>query len=256
MADGQVQQTPQPVNTGGQVPQGTPEAPPVADDFLAKTGFKSYEDAAKTLKEQHATITRLSQEKKQIEQALQATYQPATTAPPVKSGQGADFFDDPEGSVIRLAEQIAERKVSEKVQQLEAKQIIDRVRLENPKRFEELRPIAHQVYMEKPYLNNLGEEGLRQAMEEAESRRKSYLADLKAELFSTDDETTSGVPIDLKAQAKAEVLSEMQRAQGAMIPQGGVSRPISDDIKQKMQEATKKGDVDALLDLKLNNINF
>lgn len=49
------------------------------------------------------------------------------------------------------------------------------------------------------------------------------------------------------------MLSEMQRAQAATIPQGGVSRPIADDLKQKMREATKAGDVDALLDLKFRS---
>jgi hypothetical protein len=157
--------------------------------------------------------------------------------------------------VMRIAEQIAERKVSEKVQQLEAKQIIDRVRSENPQRFEALRPIASQIYIEKPYLNTLGEDGLRQAMEEAESRRRAYLADLKAELFAEDNPSGASQP-DLKAQAKAEVLSDMQRAQAATIPQTGASRPISDDIKQKMNEAIKKGDVDSLLDMKFTGKNI
>lgn len=253
MAEGQVPATPQPENTGGQGQAATPEAPAEQqDEFLSKTGFKSYEDVAKTLKEQHATITKLSQERKQMEQAMRASYQAQPQTPPASSaGQGVDFFDDPEKSVMRIAEQIADRKVSERVQQLEAKQIIDRVRSDNPQRFEALRPLAAQIYIEKPYLNNLGEEGLRQAMEEAESRRRTYLADLKAELFA--DENQSGASTtDARAQAKAEVLSEMQRAQAATIPQGGVSRPISGDIKQKMQEAVSKGDVDSLLDMKFS----
>lgn len=256
MAEGQVIQPPQPEVSGGQGAPATPQAPTATpDDFLSKTGFKSLDDAAKTLKEQHATITRLSQERKQYEQALQAmTQQPAVSQPAPVKGQGPDFFDDPEGSVMRIADQIAERKVQERFQQLEAKSIIDRVRSENPARFEELRPLAQQVYIEKPYLNNLGEQGLREAMQEAENRRASYINSLKAEMFPDQfqQQQNSGASPDLKEQAKAEVLSEMQRAQGAMIPTGGVSRPIADDMKQKMQEAVKKGDVDSLLDLKLS----
>lgn len=257
MAEGQVAQTPQPETSGGQGSPATPQAPQAADpnDFLSKTGFKSLDDAAKTLKEQHATITRLSQERKQYEQALQSMYQkPAADPTPVK-GQGADFFDDPEGTVAKIADQIAERKVAEKVQQLEAKQIIDRVKSENPTRFEALRPLAQQIYIERPYLNTLGEEGLRQAMQEAENRRAQYLSDLKAELFP-EQANDGGASTDLKAQAKAEVLSEMQRAQAATIPQGGVSRPISDDWKVKMKDAVSKGDVDALLDLKFGSKNI
>jgi hypothetical protein len=258
MAEGQVTQTPQPSTEGGQGAQATPQAPQVADpnEFLNKTGFKSLDDAAKTLKEQHATITRLSQERKQYEQALQAMYQkPSATQEPTpsKGGQGTDFFDDPEGTVAKIADQIAERRVRETVQQLEAKQIIDRVKGENPARFEALRPIAQQIYVERPYLNTLGEEGLRQAMQEAENRRAQYLADLKAEQFP-EQANDSGVSADLKEQAKAEVLSDMQRAQAATIPQGGVSRPISDDIRQKMKEAQSKGDIDALLDMKFSKI--
>jgi hypothetical protein len=178
---------------------------------------------------------------------------PSAPPPAPSTGQGVDFFDDPEKSVMRIAEQIAERKVSEKVQQLEAKQVIERVRADNPQRFEALRPIAAQIYNEKPYLNNLGEEGLRQAMEEAESRRKAYLADLKAELFADENQGGASQP-DLKAQAKAEVLSDIQRAQAATIPQGGTSRAISDDIKLKIKDAVSKGDVDSLLDMKFPSI--
>jgi len=237
-AEGQVQ---------GQSPEGQTQETP--EEFLARTGFKSLSDAEKSYKEAQKKITEQGQKLSQLEKALQGTYAQSTQQPKYTppQGQGADFFDDPEGHIVRLARQIADETVTGKVQELEAKQSITRVRSENPAKFDALRPIVQQIYVEKPYLNSLGEDGLRQAMEEASSRRQQYLADLKAEMFP--DQNT-GNQQDIKSQARQEILAEQERARGATIPQGGAARPISDDINKKRDELVAKGDVDELLDLK------
>lgn len=252
MTQGQEAGAPQPEGTGGQEqtqsPQGQQEQQPqeTPDAFLARTGFKSLAEAEKSFKEAQAKITKVSQEKAQLEQALQGqatqSYQPPPIQP--RGGQGTDFFDDPEGSVMRIASQVASRQVAETVQQLEARQAIERVRAENPTQFDKLKPIMSRIYQEKPFLNNLGEVGLRQAMEEATTIRSQELEELKAELF------TDGNPQDVKAQAKQEVLNEMSRNQQATIPQGGVSRPIQDDARKKRDEFIANKDLDGLLDFK------
>ena len=249
--EGQESQVPPTSESGegqvqGQSPEGQTETP---QEFLARTGFKSLADAEKSFKEAQRKISQQGEQISKLDKALQGTYaqstQPRYTPP---QGQGADFFDDPEGHVVRLARQIAAEEVTGKVQELEAKQSITRVRSENPAKFDALRPIVQQIYMEKPYLNTLGEDGLRQAMEEASSRRQQYLSDLKAEMFP---DQTNGNQQDIKSQVRNEVLAEQERARGATIPQGGAARPISSDADKKRQELVQSGDVDALLDIKL-----
>jgi hypothetical protein len=234
---GQEEQTPQTAENAagqGQVqsPEGQQESP---QEFLERTGFKSLAEAEKSYKEAQKKITEQGQKLSQFESALQGQYtqsQQRTAAPP--TGQGADFFDDPEGHVARLARQIASEEVSGAVQQLEAKQSITRVRSENPARFDALRPLVQQVYVEKPYLNTMGEDGLRQAMEEAATRRQSYLADLKAEMFPDQSGETN--PTDVKQQAKNEVLAEQERARQATIPGTGASRPPLADAREKQRK--------------------
>jgi len=225
-----------------QQPQETP------DEFLARTGFKSFTDAEKSFKEAQAKITKVSQEKAQLEQALQGQMTQSQQRPPQQpsSGQGLDFFDDPEANVMRIAEQVASRRVAETVQQLEARQAIERVRAEEPTKFDKLKPYMQKVYQDKPFLNNLGEVGLRQAMEEAAQIRGRELEELKAELLG--DNTN---PQDVKSQAKQEVLDEINRNRGATIPQAGSGRPISDDANKRMQELAASGNTDALLDEKM-----
>jgi hypothetical protein len=241
-----------------QTPQGQVQQEPLnADAFLQATGFKNLDDAAKTLKEQHAMITKTTQKLSQLEKTLQGSYAQRTQATPYQAPppepKQEDFFDDPQGFVARQARRIVQEEVTAATRQLEAKQIIDRVRSENPQRFEALRPIAQQIFVEKPYLNDLGEAGLREAMEEAEQRRSQYLAELKAELFATDN---NGGQSPDKEQVRQELIAEQQRNRAAMIPETGANRPITDDIKKKMDEAKSKGDVDALIDLKFSNIKF
>ena len=254
---GQEAQTPQtPENVAGQGQAQSPEgqqAQETAEEFLARTGFKTLADVEKSQKEAQRKITEQAQKLKQFESALQGTYTQSQQqyTPPATTGQGADFFDDPEGNVMRLAEQIADRKVNGKIQELEAKQTIGRVRSENPARFDALRSIVSQIYVEKPYLNTMGEDGLRQAMEEAGQRRQEYLADLKAEMFP--DQTGTN-PTDVRQQARNEVLAEQERNRQATIPPGGASRPISDDVKKQISDRVSKGDIDGLLDLKFSKI--
>ena len=201
--------------TGGQVKteapeQGQVEATPsqtptqetlTADKFLETTGFKSYEEAAKSLKEGHTKITKLSQEKSQLEQALQAqAAQPA----PVVQGQAGDFFDDPEGSTARVAKNV----VQSEIRNLQVQQTIERVRGENPEKFEQLRPLMQQVFAEKPYLNNLGESGLRQAMQIAEESRVSYISSLREEIEAMKSRATTQTGTQA---TEAEIREELLR---------------------------------------------
>jgi hypothetical protein len=51
------------------------------------------------------------------------------------------------------------------------------------------------------------------------------------------------------------VLAEQERARQATIPQDNAARAVNDDANKKRQELVEKGDIDALLDMKLQNLN-
>ncbi|MHC4278290.1 MAG: hypothetical protein ACYSTI_13375, partial [Planctomycetota bacterium] len=60
---------------------------------------------------------------------------------------------------------------------------------------------------------------------------------------------------DPKAQAKAEVLAEQERARQATIPQDNAARAVNDDANKKRIDLIEKGDIDGLLDEKFKNLN-
>jgi hypothetical protein len=253
--EGQEQQAQAPAEgqaAEGQSPSQTPTQETLTPDkFLEMTGFKSYDEAAKSIKEGHSKITKLAQEKAQLETAVRAQYnQPA----PQQSGQAGDFFDDPEGHVRTIAKNI----VSDTMRNVQAQQAIERVRAENPEKFEQLRPIAQQIFAEKPYLNQLGEAGLRQAMGEAEQRRVSYIKSLSDEieaLRSGATQTGNGQAMN-EAEIRQRILAEMNRNQNATIPESNVGRAITGDDEKKRNQLVKDGDVDALLELKIGNLKI
>lgn len=251
--EGQEQQAQAPVEgqaQEGQSPSQTPTQETLTPDkFLEMTGFKSYDEAAKSLKEGHSKITKLAQEKAQLEQAVRAQYtQPA----PQQQGQAGDFFDDPEGNV----KHIVRNTVNDVMRNFQAQQAIERVRAENPEKFEQLRPLAQQVFAEKPHLNQLGEAGLRQAMEEAEQRRVSYIRSLSDEIeaLRSGATQTGNSQAANEAEIRQKVLAEMNRAQNATVPESNVGRAITDDMEKKRNEYVKDGDLDSLLDLKFKNV--
>lgn len=222
-----------------------------ADKLLEVTGFKSLDEVAKSLKEGQAKITKLSQEKSQLEQAVQTQYnQPA----PQPQGQAGDFFDDPEAHAARVAKNI----VQTEMRNFQAQQAIERVRGENPEKFEQLRPIMQQIYTRKPHLNALGEAGIRQAMTEAEQERISYIKSLSDEIESiragTPQQGSQAPPTE--AEIRQKVLAEMEKNRNAVIPESGVGRAITDDDEKRRNQLVSDGDVDALLDLKLKNIQI
>lgn len=250
--EGQEQQAQAPVEgqaQEGQSPSQTPSQETLTPDkFLEMTGFKSYDEAAKSLKEGHSKITKLSQEKAQLEQAIRQQYsQPA----PQQQGQAGDFFDDPEGNV----KHIVKNTVNDVMRNFQVQQTIERVRSENPEKFEQLRPLTQQVFAEKPYLNQLGEAGLRQAMEEAEGRRLSYIKSLSDEIEALrSGATQTGNNQATEAEIRQRVLAEMNRAQNATVPESNVGRAITDDMEKKRNQLVKDGDLDSLLELKFKNI--
>ena len=215
------------------------------DKLLELTGFKSLDEVAKSLKEGQAKITKLSQEKSQLESAVQAQYnQPA----PQPQGQAGDFFDDPEASTERVAKNIVQREM----RNFQAQQAVARVRGENPEKFEQLRPIMQNIYARKPHLNTLGESGIRQAMEEAEQERISYIRSLSDEIEAirsgTSNEGSQAPPTE--AEIRQKVLAEMEKNRNAVIPESGVARAITDDDEKRRNKLVADGKVEELLDFK------
>lgn len=237
---GQETQAPPATEQGQAESPATQPQPADLQGWMQKKGFKSETDVAKSYDEAQAALTRVAQEKAQLEQALRDLSQ--VTPPQQPQQQAPDFFDDPEGNVKRIVEGTTSRIF----QTYQAQQAIETVRAENVEKFEQLRPIMQQIYQEKPWLNNQGAVGLRAAMREAEQRRVNYIGMLRKELFSD----TSGTPEQTSTQEDAirqKLLAEIQRNQGATIPQGG-SRSITADSSKKQREARDKGDVDGVLD--------
>lgn len=222
------------------------------DKFLEMTGFKSYEEAAKSLKEGHSKITKLSQEKSQLEQALQSMSRQPT---PQQQGQVGDFFDDPEGNV----KAIVKNTVSDVMRNFQVQQTIERVRSENPEKFEQLRPLTQQVFAEKPHLNALGEAGLRQAMAEAEERRISYIRSLSDEieaLRSGATTQTGSQAMPTEQQIRERVLAEISRNQNATVPSSPVGRSLTSDEDKQRNQLVRDGDIDALLDFKFKDMKI
>lgn len=237
-AEGQVEET-APVE--GQAEVTPPSLSP--EEFLAETKFKDLSAAQKSIKEAQATITKQAQEKKDLEAALQgATAQ--SQRPPVPKGQVPDFFDDPEGNVRREVD----ARVAQALRHQKAANDVETLKEENPEKFAKLESFMKQIYQQKPYLENMGKKGLRQAMTEAESVRKNYIKTIKAELMEDgDDDVTNGTNQSPKDKLRAEILAEIEQAKGATTVASGVRAPTADKSK-KIIAARDKGDVDGVLD--------
>ena len=240
-----------PAPAEGQAQGATPSQPqpPNAlsqDNFLETTGFKSFDEAAKSLKEGHATITKLSQEKSQLEGALQSNYQQQQQPP--AQGQGGDFYDDPVATVSRIVDQ----RVAGQMQVIQTQQTIERVRAENPGKFDALKALTQQVFARKPHLNNLGEVGLRQAMEEAAQDKRAYLEGLVDEIDALKQQKQGQGGVS-KDEVRKEVINDMNTAQNAAIPQTAAGRAITDNAEKHRQQLVADGNIDALLDLKIPN---
>jgi len=238
-AEGQVAD---PAPAEGQAAVPTPSQPAVtAEDFLAETKFKDFDAAGKSMKEAQATITRQAQEKKELEVALQGMSNAQSQRPQVQPGQAPDFFDDPEGNVSRQVT----AQVQQALRHQKASTDIENMREENPEKFAKLEPFMKQVYQNKPYLETMGKKGLRLAMNEADKNRKQYVKELKDELLG--DDTTDGDNLSPEDKMRAEIIADIEKKQGATLPQGGV-RGVSSDSSTKRAEAVKKGDVNGVLD--------
>jgi hypothetical protein len=237
-AEGQVEET---APAEGQAEVTPPSQPAVtAEDFLADTKFKDFDAAGKSMKEAQATITRQAQEKKELEETLQGMSNAQSQRPPVQGQAPKDFFDDPEGNVSRQVT----AQVSQALRHQKASSDIENIRDENPEKFAKLEPFMKQVYQNKPYLETMGKKGLRLAMGEAETNRKTYVKSLKDELLGDEADGDNLSPED---KMRAEILADIEKKQGATIPSGSV-RGVSSDSSKKVADAVAKGDVDGVLD--------
>jgi hypothetical protein len=227
----------------GQAAVPTPSQPAVtAEDFLADTKFKDFDAAGKSMKEGQATITKLSQEKKELEAALQGMSNVQNQQPPVTQGQAPDFFDAPEVNVDRridakLASAFRSQKAGTDIEVL-------RETIPDFAKHEEI--MKNDVYVRKPYLNTMGKKGLMLAYEEAKEIRKSQLKELKAEIMG--ETTDGGDNLSPEEKMRADILAEIEQKQGATLTPGGVRTSGSDDHGKARAEAVKKGDVDGVLD--------
>ena len=229
------------------------------ENFLKETGFKSYSEAYKSLKEGQATITKKSQREKQLEQDLKEKEELLTMyssqPPPVQAGQGEeeiDIFEDPK-AIDRKVETVAQRTWRNMKMQEE----IAEVRGEDPTAWDFLvrGQFINEAFTNKPYLNQMGVKGLRQAKADAIviMRDQSQTVENIMKQGSANPQQPVQ-PRETEEQMRQRLLSEKQDAIAATLPQGGTARGIQRDRKAEKQAAIDKNDPFALAEVILEGM--
>jgi len=245
----------------GQATEGeAPEEPETVtmDNLLKVTGFKDAKSLTKTLKEQHATITKKSQREKELESEInelraivgQVTSQ---SRPPAQAGQGEDFdenelFENPKKVIDARVEQL----LAKKLQEQQVQQDITAVKSQNPQRFEILRRggFIEEAYNRRPELGHMGRKGLELAVSEAGKIMKEYYSNIST--IINDDGTVSGSAGENEQQIRERLLAEQDRAKSATITGGRPVRETSSNNQSRIAKLTKEGKIEDLADILLD----
>jgi len=224
-----------------------------ADNFLEKSGFKSYEEVAKSLKEGQQKITQQGQEMSELKQALQTeSGQRAQLAQTLQQqvDKGTDFFDNPEMKSRQLArDEMGKMKRDDDIAELRA---------ENPELWDMTAPYTQQVLRQNQYLNTGTKASLKKAfvmgqeqMKEAAKKQYNIMNTLIGDEMPAADGSKPPAQ-KTEEQIRKELLAEQQKNKDAYIPNTGSAVPMADDKQKKYDKAMADGDIDALLELKLN----
>ena len=197
---------------------------PVAK-LLSETGFKSVEELARSQKEGHATITKLSQERAALQRdmealanfpqmlAQQAQNRPQVQQPP--QGQPDSLTVELFKDMAPFVDQLIEQRLMEKAplivdQKLNMKELGSKVnakRAENPEEFDDLRPIMQNILRERPQYE-AHPDGLNVVYEMAKQVRDSRIANITSKIFGED------IPLD-KFREAVKMVMNGQTAQPA-----------------------------------------
>jgi hypothetical protein len=203
-----------PVEQAGQVVED-----PVAK-LLSETGFKSVEELARSQKEGHATITKLSQERAALQRDMEALANfPQMLAQQVQNRPQSPVQQQPQGQPDSLTlelfkdmapfmDQLIEQRLMEKAplivdQKLSMKELGSKVqakRAENPEEFDDLRPIMQNILRERPQYE-AHPDGLNVIYEMAKQARDNRIANITSKIFGED------IPLDKLREAMKMVMA-------------------------------------------------
>jgi len=239
-----------------------PQPPDVQDkvatdipNLVSELGFKSPEELKKSFKEQHATITRLSQERSNMSKEMEAFKQlvmsqmAQTQHSVMPQGQATDL----NAELYKEIAPFVQQEVVNAVKMTTATNKIMSKRSENPEEFDDLKPYMIQIIQQNPHLEMMPD-GLDQAYDKAKAYRDSYVR--------TQFNRVLGVDID-KLRA---VLAGQEQTQGqggnlsaalataATVPTStpGSNTPMSEkkiDYTSEIKKAQQSGDIDRVVQL-------
>lgn len=262
------------------VDQGQASEDPVAK-ALAESGFKSVEELVKSQKEGHATITRLAQERKRLQEEMEAMaqfpqllQQQMRSQQPVQPTQPqgqpdsltAELFKDMAPFVDQLvaarAQEIASNIVDQKLTMRELGGKVNAKRAENPEEFDDLRPIMLHVLKENPHYE-AHPDGLNMVYERAKQVRDSRIANMASKMFGTDlpldkiREAIQTVMAQPPAQAQQPVAQQAPVNPSAYVPPTSAGTPpmaqkttnYDSEIASRMKGKLSPQTVDEITDL-------
>lgn len=223
------------------------------ENFLKATGFKSYEEAYKSLKEGQATITKKSQREKELEQELNDANEAinnlaAQSRAPAQAGQAEetdeDFFEKPLEAV--------DKRIEQKVRQtIRAEQIaldVAEVRGENPEVFDILQRggFINEAFTKNPTLNFKGKAGLKRAVEDAKGLMRRYSQTVDGIMKPNGAGVTPPPPNETEAEMRSRIMAEQEAATAASLPTGGSARGSNSSREAEIQKAKESNDPERL----------
>ncbi len=261
LAEGQVQEPEAPPEEGQVQEEQTPSPPQEIDgrSFLKETGFKSYNEAYKSLKEGQATITKKSQREKELERELQDANVALNnlSAQPAPSEEGEaetkeDFFDNPEAAIDRRVD----KKVAQSMKQQQMQMDIAEVRGKDPETFDMLSngKFLDMAFNKNPRLNYLGKAGLEKAVDEAKGLMRQYALRMDSIIKGNGTSQTPAPANETEAEMRARIMAEQEAARSATLPQGGSARGIQRDRDAEIEKAKKDKDPEKLASILLEGM--
>jgi hypothetical protein len=249
---GEETETPQP---DGQPPEQDKDTSEPIDSLVGELGFKSPEELKKSFKEQHATITRLSQERanmtKEMEAIRQMVMAQMQQRTPMPQGQGEELN-------AQLYKEIAPFVQQEVAQAVKYTSTLNKVmakRAENPEEFDDLHPYMVEIVKANPHLEMMPD-GLSQAYERAKEFRNSYVRKNLASVLGVDVDKlktlleSQGTPAPQQDQGNLSEAMAATAVPGSSAPQQrGSEQKI--DFASEIKKASEAGDIDKVTALSI-----
>lgn len=222
--------------------------------LVTELGFKSAEDLRKSYKEQHATITKLSQERSNMAREMEAIRQMAMSR--MQTPQPA--FQQPQGQGEAINAQLY-KEIAPFVQQEVANAVkynttVSQVmakRNANPEEFDELRPYMVQIVQANPHLEMMPD-GIEQVYSKAKEYRDTYVRKNLSSVLGIDiDQLRSLLGSQGTPQQSTTALSDAMAATAvptSSTAKGGVPGQRV-DYNSEIKKAQANNDIDKVVAL-------